>query len=103
MCSKLYKVSTANYKSNITTGAWRAPFTNFLAFAEQSFFSEIATELDKDHPQLIIDLLQNVKGTTDERIQYSPERMEATINLVINKSNWGKTSEGDLSRFFCLL
>ena len=93
-CIPNYKVSTANYKSNITTGAWRAPFTNFLAFAEQSFFSEIATELEIDHPQLIIDLLQNVKGTTDERIQYSPERMEETINLVIKKSNWGETPEG---------
>lgn len=93
-CVPNYKVSTANYKSNITTGAWRAPFTNFLAFAEQSFFSEIATELGKDHPRLIIDLLQNVKGVKDERIQYSPERMEETINLVIKKSNWGKISEG---------
>ena len=93
-CVPNYKVSTANYKSNITTGAWRAPFTNFLAFAEQSFFSELATELDTDHPRLIIDLLQNVKGVKDERIQYSPERMEETINLVIKKSNWGNTSEG---------
>ena len=93
-CVPNYKVSTANYKSNITTGAWRAPFTNFLAFAEQSFFSEIATELGTDHPRLIIDLLQNVKGVKDERIQYAPERMEETINLVIKKSNWGKTSEG---------
>ena len=93
-CVPNYKVSTANYKSNITTGAWRAPFTNFLAFAEQSFFNEIATELGTDHPRLIIDLLQNVKGVKDERIQYAPERMEETINLVIKKSNWGKTSEG---------
>ena len=93
-CVPNYKVSTANYKSNITTGAWRAPFTNFLAFAEQSFFSELATELDTDHPRLIIDLLQNVKGVKDDRIQYSPERMEETINLVIKKSNWGNTSEG---------
>ena len=93
-CVPNYKVSTANYKSNITTGAWRAPFTNFLAFAEQSFFSELATELDTDHPRLIIDLLQNVKGVKDERIQYAPERMEETINLVIKKSNWGKISEG---------
>ena len=93
-CVPNYKVSTANYKSNITTGAWRAPFTNFLAFAEQSFFNEIATELGTDHPRLIIDLLQNVKGVKDERIQYAPERMEETINLVIKKSNWGKISEG---------
>ena len=34
-CIPNYKVETGNYKSNITTGAWRAPYTNFLAFAEQ--------------------------------------------------------------------
>ena len=28
-----YKVDSSTYKSNITTGAWRAPYTNFLSFA----------------------------------------------------------------------
>ena len=93
-CIPNYKVSTANYQSKITTGAWRAPYTNFLAFAEQSFFNELASELGKDHPSLLIELLQNVKGTKDERIQYSAERMEKTINLVVEKSNWGKSLEG---------
>jgi len=93
-CIPNYKVSTGNYKSNITTGAWRAPYTNFLAFAEQNFFRELADELGKDHPQLIIELLQNVKGTKDERIQYSGQRMEDTIKLVVEKSNWGNTENG---------
>ena len=93
-CIPNYKVSTANYQSKITTGAWRAPYTNFLAYAEQSFFNELASELGKDHPSLLIELLQNVKGTKDERIQYSAERMEKTINLVVEKSNWGKSSDG---------
>ena len=98
-CIPNYKVSTANYKSKITTGAWRAPYTNFLAFAEQSFFNELATELDKDHPTLLIELLQNVKGTKDERIQYSPERMEETIKLAVKKSNWANTTEGTYQGF----
>lgn len=93
-CIPNYKVSTRSYKSNITTGAWRAPYTNFLAFAEQSFFRELAEELGKDHPQLLIELLQNVKGTTDERIQYSGQRMEDTIKLVMEKSNWGNAGDG---------
>ncbi|NVJ88420.1 MAG: xanthine dehydrogenase family protein molybdopterin-binding subunit [Flavobacteriaceae bacterium] len=93
-CIPNYKVDTGNYKSNITTGAWRAPYTNFLAFAEQSFFSELAEELGKDHPTLILELLQNVKNTTDKRIEYSGQRMEDTIKLVTEKSNWGKTGDG---------
>lgn len=89
-----YQVDTANYKSNITTGAWRAPYTNFLASAEQSFFDELAEQMNVDRIQLHKDLLQNVKGTTDEQIQYSPERLEGVIDLAIEKSNWGKTDEG---------
>tara|TARA_R110001632_G_scaffold19898_8_gene59850 strand:+ start:2825 stop:5038 length:2214 start_codon:yes stop_codon:yes gene_type:complete len=98
-CIPNYKVSTENYKSKMTTGAWRAPYTNFLAFAEQSFFGELADELGKDHPTLLIELLQNVKGTTDEKIQYSGERMENTIKLAVEKSNWGKTPEGTYQGF----
>ena len=93
-CIPNYKVETGNYSSNITTGAWRAPYTNFLAFAEQSFFDELASELNVDPIQLRIDLLQNVKGTTDKRIEYSGQRMEDTILLVKEKANWGKTKEG---------
>ena len=93
-CIPNYKVDTESYKSNITTGAWRAPYTNFLAFAEQSFFDELANELGVDTIQLRLDLLQNVKNTTDENIEYSGQRMEDTIKLVREKANWGKTKEG---------
>ncbi|MDG1037331.1 MAG: molybdopterin-dependent oxidoreductase [Polaribacter sp.] len=93
-CIPNYKVESANYRGNITTGAWRAPYTNFLAFAEQSFFDELASELNIDAIQLRLDLLQNVKGTKDKRIQYSGQRMEDTIKLVREKSNWGKTKVG---------
>lgn len=93
-CIPNFKVDTGNYGSNITTGAWRAPYTNFLAFAEQSFFDELAIELNIDAIQLRLDLLQNVKNTTDEKIEYSGQRMEDTIKLVREKGNWGKTQEG---------
>ena len=88
-----YQVDAANYKSNITTGAWRAPYTNFLASAEQSFFDELAERMGVDRIQLHLDLLQKVKGTTDERIQYDPERLEGVMKLALQKSNWGKVSE----------
>lgn len=88
-----YQVDAANYRSNITTGAWRAPYTNFLASAEQSFFDELAELMEVDRIKLHLDLLQNVKGTTDERIQYDPSRLEGLIHKVVEKSNWGKVTE----------
>ncbi|OSY88179.1 isoquinoline 1-oxidoreductase [Tenacibaculum holothuriorum] len=93
-CIPNYKVSTKNYKSDVTTGAWRAPYTNFLAFAEQAFFDELAQELGKDPVQLRLELLENVKNTKDEKIEYSGERMQNTIKLAAEKGNWGKSREG---------
>ncbi|MEM9142385.1 MAG: molybdopterin cofactor-binding domain-containing protein [Bacteroidota bacterium] len=95
-----YQVDVANYQSNITTGAWRAPYTNFLSFAEQSFFDEIAEILEIDPVQMRLDMLQKVKGTTDERIQYSPERMEEVIKLVVDKSGYRNPKEG-IYQGFC--
>ena len=89
-----YKVSVANYKSNITTGAWRAPYTNFLAFAEQSFFDELAEVLNVDKVQLRLDLLEKAKQNNDSRQQYSPKRMQDVIKLVADKSGWGTAKEG---------
>lgn len=94
-----YQVDVAKYESNITTGAWRAPYTNFLAFAEQSFFDELAELMEVDRVQLRLDLLQKVKGTTDERIQYSPERMEEVIKTAVQKSGWGTKPEGVFQGF----
>lgn len=99
-----YQVDTANYASNITTGAWRAPYTNFLASAEQSFFDELAEVLEVDRIQLHLDLLENVKSNPEPNIEYSPERLQGVINLVVDKSNWGKTEEGvyqGFSVYYC--
>ncbi|WP_340198629.1 xanthine dehydrogenase family protein molybdopterin-binding subunit [Ascidiimonas sp. W6] len=89
-----YQVDVAKFDSKISTGAWRAPYTNFLAFAEQTFFDELAQKLEIDTIQLRLDLLENAKGTSDERIQYSPERMQNTIKLVIDKSGWHQPKQG---------
>lgn len=93
-CIPNYKVSTKSLKSNITTGAWRAPYTNFLGYAEESFLDELAEELNIDAVQLRIDLLQNVKQTEDKAIQYSGKRMEDTIKLAAEKGAWGKEEKG---------
>ncbi len=89
-----YQVDVAKYDSNITTGAWRAPYTNFLSFAEQSFLDELAEDLGKDPVQLRLDLLEKVKGTTDDRIQYSAERLQDVLKLVAEKSGYGIPKEG---------
>lgn len=89
-----YQVDVANYDSNITTGAWRAPYTNFLSFAEQSFLDELAEAMDKDPVQMRLDLLEKVKGTTDDRIQYSAERLQDVLKLAVEKSGYRTPKDG---------
>ena len=86
-----YKVDVASHNSAITTGAWRAPYTNFLACAEQSFFDELAEMMDMDKIQMRIDLLKQVDAAADDRIQYSPERMIKVIETAVEKSGWGNS------------
>ncbi|NNF32775.1 MAG: xanthine dehydrogenase family protein molybdopterin-binding subunit, partial [Saprospiraceae bacterium] len=76
-------------------GAWRAPYTNFLGFAEQSFFDEVAEIINVDAVQLRMDLLEHAKGNADdERMQWSPERMQGVVQLAAEKGNWGKEEDG---------
>jgi isoquinoline 1-oxidoreductase beta subunit len=95
-----YKVETGNFRSNISTGAWRAPYTNFLAFAEQSFFDELALTLEKDPIQLRLDLLKKVPDQNDPE-KYSSKRMTQVIKLAAEKSNWGKTDSNTYQGFAC--
>ncbi len=87
-----YQVDLHLLESNITTGAWRAPYTNFLAFAEQHFFDELAEKLNVDAVQLRLDLLEQAKpvAAKDEAIEYSPERMQNVIRLVAEKGQWNQ-------------
>ncbi|MBK8491806.1 MAG: xanthine dehydrogenase family protein molybdopterin-binding subunit [Saprospirales bacterium] len=91
-------------ESNITTGAWRAPHTNFHAFVDQTFFDELAEALKADPVQMRLDMLEKVKEIQDDRIQYSPERLQGVIRLAAEKGNWGKAPEGvyqGFSAYYC--
>lgn len=58
-----YRVDNQHYVSNISTGAWRAPYTNFLASAEQSFFDELAEIMKIDPVELRLQLLEGAHET----------------------------------------
>tara|TARA_R110002049_G_scaffold263116_1_gene439251 strand:- start:6528 stop:8663 length:2136 start_codon:yes stop_codon:yes gene_type:complete len=94
-----YKVETGRLESEVTTGPWRAPICNILAFAEQSFIDELAEELEQDPVALRLDLLNVAKKNKDKQMQYSPERMEAVIKMAVEKSGWGQQKEGVFQGF----
>jgi isoquinoline 1-oxidoreductase beta subunit len=82
-------IDTIEHVSPITTGAWRAPVTNFLAFAEQSFIDEVAMAAGKDPVQFRLELLQKARTKPVGAIKYSIDRMESVIKEAAAKSGWG--------------
>jgi isoquinoline 1-oxidoreductase beta subunit len=85
-----YKVESVEHNSPITTNAWRAPITNFLAYAEQSFLDEVALEAGKDPVEFRLNLLNKAKNNPTGEPGYDVDRMIGVINKVAEKSNWGK-------------
>ncbi|WP_266365518.1 xanthine dehydrogenase family protein molybdopterin-binding subunit [Tellurirhabdus rosea] len=83
-------IDSVDHKSAITTGPWRAPITNFLAFAEQSFLDEVALAAGKDPVQFRLSLLDRAKATPTGAIKYDIDRMRGVIELAAEKSGWGK-------------
>lgn len=82
-------IESVEHKSPITVGAWRAPITNFLAFAEQSFLDEVALAAGKDPVQFRLDLLDRAKATPVGAIKYDIDRMKGVVKLAAEKSGWG--------------
>jgi isoquinoline 1-oxidoreductase subunit beta len=86
-------IDSVEHKSVVTTGAWRAPITNFLAFAEQAFLDEIAFAAGKDPVQFRLDLLEKAKQQPAGAIKYDIARMRGVIELAAEKAGWGKKKD----------
>lgn len=94
--------------SNITVGAFRAPGSNFIASAEQSFLDEVAETAGKDPVEFRLELLERARTNpviaANQRNDYVAERYAGVIKLVKEKSNWGKSKPGvfrGMAAYFC--
>ncbi|MFD2999540.1 molybdopterin cofactor-binding domain-containing protein [Pontibacter toksunensis] len=83
-------IDSVEHKSPITTGPWRAPITNFLAYAEQAFLDEVAHAAGKDPVQFRLELLDKAKKSPVGEVKYDIDRMKGVIDLAVEKSGWGK-------------
>lgn len=95
-------------QSNVTTGAWRAPRSNFIAGAEQSFMDEVAEAAGKDPIDFRLELFDRaIKDPVGdpENNDYDPERYAGVLKLVREKSGWknGGQSNGvrGVAAYFC--
>jgi isoquinoline 1-oxidoreductase beta subunit len=87
-------IQSTDHKSPITTGPWRAPITNFLAYAEQAFLDEVAMAAGKDPIQLRMELLDKAQKSPVGKITYDINRFREVTKLVAEKAGWGKKKKG---------
>jgi isoquinoline 1-oxidoreductase beta subunit len=97
-----YELHTSVQPLAIRTGALRAPSSNAFAFVIQSFIDELAYAAGKDPVQFRLELLdsaQPVAATPPPQPGgrggfgpggVNPERMKGVVQLVAEKSGWGK-------------
>ena len=93
-----YLAESWTIKSNISTGAFRAPRSNFIAGAEQSFLDELAEEMGKDPIQFRLDMLERAgKNPVGKENDYDAARYAGVLKMARDKSGWNNSSSG-LSR-----
>jgi isoquinoline 1-oxidoreductase beta subunit len=91
--------------SNITIGAFRAPRSNFIASAEQSFLDELAQTIGKDPIDFRIELLKKARTSpVGKNNEYNADRYIGVLELVKEKSKWAATPKGTnrgVAAYFC--
>ncbi len=100
-----YLAESWDIPSNITIGAFRAPRSNFIAGAEQSFLDELAEVMDKDPIEFRLELLKRAEiNPVGENNDYDAKRYAGVLELVREKSNWNTPATGvhrGVSAYFC--
>ena len=72
-------------------GAWRAPRSNGIAFAVQSFINELAVAAGRDHIEFFLDILGEPRHMPPQTIAaLNTGRAADVVKLVREKSGWGK-------------
>ncbi|MBI1360686.1 MAG: molybdopterin-dependent oxidoreductase [Alphaproteobacteria bacterium] len=85
--------------ANLPTGPMRAPGSNAICFAYQSFLDEVALAAGKDPLDFRLELLANPSSAgpaRGNRPTFSPERMTAVLKSVAERS--GFASRGSLPK-----
>lgn len=93
-----YLAESWTISTNITIGSFRAPRSNFIACAEQSFLDEVAEAVGKDPIDFRLELLEKAKNNpVGDNNDYDATRYAGVLKLAREKSSWDKKPE-DIAR-----
>ena len=96
-----YLGEKASLQTNVTTGAWRAPASNFIAGAEQAFLDEVAEAAGRDPIDFRLELFERAINNPvgdPAKNDYDPERYAGVLKLVREKANWDAGSPSGVAR-----
>jgi isoquinoline 1-oxidoreductase beta subunit len=100
-----YLCENLQLDSNVSTGAWRAPRSNFVAGAEQAFIDEVAEVAGKDPIEFRLELFERaINNPVGEERDYDPKRYAEVLKLVKEKSGWGSETPGvyrGVAAYYC--
>jgi isoquinoline 1-oxidoreductase beta subunit len=100
-----YKAEDINAETNVTTGAWRAPSSNFTGGVEQAFLDEVAELAGKDPIDFRLELFDRaINDPVGEAHDYDAERYAGVLKMVKEKAGWGEEKPGvhrGVAAYFC--
>jgi isoquinoline 1-oxidoreductase beta subunit len=97
-----FRVDNHSLPTNIQTGPWRAPTSNAVCFADESFLDELAHEMKKDPIALRLELLEKAKNQPIGRAGHDPVKFKSVVDLVSQMSNWGKNKKPNVYYGFAM-
>jgi isoquinoline 1-oxidoreductase beta subunit len=83
------RITRTQLPSGIPSGWWRAPGSNVIAFAVQSFIHELAVAANRDHLEFLLELMAMPhRGGKKALKGLNPERAARVITAAAEQAGW---------------
>lgn len=83
------RITRTQLKFGVPSGYWRAPGSNVIAFAVQSFIHELAVAAKRDHLEFLLELMEQKSGN-ETKSSLNPERAARVIAAAAKEAGWNK-------------
>ncbi|MET0497590.1 MAG: molybdopterin cofactor-binding domain-containing protein [Steroidobacteraceae bacterium] len=86
-----FRVTQTKLPLQIPTGPWRAPRSNAIAFAVQSFLHELSSSGKRDHLEFLLEIMGEPRWLPPaNEFALNTGRAAGVIKLAAEKAGWGK-------------